>query len=167
MIIPDLIQVMREQGKKLEVVITVSQEDTNPIAIQFKEKLNKMQVSEYVHMVGRVDRKDLSALYRNVDYVFLLSRLESFSNNIIEAWYFRKPLVISDEEWAHGICKDAAIYVDRDNPYKIANEIISANKSGYYKDVINRGEEEYKSYPSINERTGQELEYVKQIAKET
>lgn len=167
MIIPDLVRLMKDLGVHFEIIITVGHDDANPIATQFKNRLNNLQVSDYVHMVGKVDRKNLSALYRKIDYVFLLSRLESFSNNIIESWYFEKPLIISDAEWARGICKDAAVYVDRDDPKEIVKKIIEAEKSGDINKVVLQGIEECRTYPSIQERTRQEICYVKKIAKET
>ncbi len=167
MCIPELIDEMRKAGRHFEIIITVDENDNNEIAQAFKNKLRSMAVEECVHMVGRVDKNDLSALYDKVDFVFLLSRLESFSNNIIEAWHYRKPLVISDQEWAHGICRDAALYVDRDDPVRIVEKLLECIDGGRAGDYVAKGVAEYRSYPSIEERTRQEMRYVKEIAETT
>lgn len=167
MCIPSLISEAEKLGKHFEIIITVNESDESSIARAFKMKLEELNVKKSVHMVGRVERKNLSALYEKIDFVFLLSRLESFSNNIIEAWYYQKPLVISDEEWAQGICKNAAIYVNRDNPADIAKSIIESIENNIVKGIIQKGIEEYKTYPSIQERTRQEISYVKDIYETT
>ena len=163
MCIPELINKMNDLGRPIEIIITVNENDVNRVALEFKKRIDALKVNDFVHMVGRIDKRNLSALYSKVDFVFLLSRLESFSNNIIEAWYYQRPLVISDQEWAHGICKDAAIYVDRENPGAIADTIIASIENGAVNEVVQKGLDEYKTYPSIQERTRQELSYVKEI----
>ena len=73
-------------------------------------------------MPGQINHYELKNLYKNIDYVFLLSQLESFSNNIIESWYFRKLLIVSNEEWSRSICKEGACYVERNSIEDIYNE---------------------------------------------
>ena len=55
----------------------------------FVRMLNKYQVLDMVEMIGQVQKDNIPDLYSKVDYVFLLSKLESFSNTILETWYFK------------------------------------------------------------------------------
>jgi len=104
----------------------------------------------------------LASLYSQVDYVMLLSKLESFSNNIIEAWQFRKPLVASSEDWAKAICKDAAVYVNRDSPEDVASKLryLECNPTDV-QNLINHGIKELAEYPSIAIRIREELAFLR------
>lgn len=164
MMIPEIIKEVNLLGRHIEIIFTVSDSDENQIANEFKEKIMSTGVSDSIHFVGSVNKNNLSALYKCIDYVFLLSRLESFSNNIIEAWYYEKPLIISDQEWAHGICGKAAVYVKRDNAHDIASKIIATDQGKIRDTVVSYGKEEYSKYPSIEKRTEAEIDYVKEIA---
>ena len=106
----------------------------------------------------------LASLYRQIDFVFLLSKLESFSNNIIEAWTFGKPLIASDEEWTHAICGDSAIYVERSSPEEIASQITSClNDEKRITQVVEAGKKILSEYPTIEERTEQELSFIEEV----
>ena len=83
------------------------------------QKLAKSQlakkVDELILLIGKIEKKNLPSLFDQIDFVFLLSILESFSNNIIESWTYKRPLIISDEHWARTICEGAALYVNNNN----------------------------------------------------
>ena len=116
-----------------------------------------------VAIIGEIRKEEISSLYGQVSHVFLLSKLESFSNNILECWYFKKPLIISDEIWSNSICKDAAFYVNRNNVGQICNviemlllqpDVVSAK--------ILSGIMEFGTYPLIHQKIKQELDFIKQ-----
>ena len=124
----------------------------------------KYRVEKYILIIGPIEKDCLSELYKKIDFVFLLSKLESFSNNIIESWYFKKLLIVSDELWAKSICKDTCFYVNRDDSASIADAIIHLIENPLkVKNFVNLGNQILKSYPSIKKRINQELEYIKAI----
>jgi hypothetical protein len=49
-----------------------------------------------------------------------LSDLESFSNNYMEAWKANVPLLVSDRDFARGICGESAIYCEPHDAAQIA-----------------------------------------------
>lgn len=163
MIIPKLVKRLKELDYNLEIIITVDENDSNSVSKRFISTVGEYGVEDYVHLVGKVEKEQLFSLYEKTDFVFLLSRLESFSNNIIEAWCYGKPLIVSDEEWAHSICKRAALYVQRDNVEDIAYKIQNVMTAEYIAEVVALGKKEYKTYPSVKERTEMEINYVKSI----
>jgi len=165
MLIPEIINELKLLTPNFKIIITASP-DNSKIYKKFKEKVDLLGVGEYISLIGNVKKEHLKSLYEQVDLIFLLSKLESFSNNIIEAWHFRKPLLISNEEWSRSICNDAAVYVDRLDARQIAKEAHSLfNNLEYQRDLIEKGMKETESYPSVYERTKQELSYVEEIKR--
>ena len=127
MLIPKLLNEFRNERLNFKIIITAPPSEVKSYN-EFMINIRKYGVESMIYVIGPVKKQQLPSLYKKVDYVFLLSKLESFSNNIIESWYFKKTLVISDEEWSRSICKNAAIYVDRNNPHDIVNIISKLEK---------------------------------------
>jgi glycosyltransferase involved in cell wall biosynthesis len=165
MLIPSLAAELRRLGRPFVFILTAPS-NGSMLHKQFCDQVRKLQVDDMVCVTGPVHKDQLSSLYDQIDYVFLLSKLESFSNNIIEAWYFRKPLLISDEPWARSICKDAAVYVDRDSVTDIAEKLCALMDGGdLYQLKVERGAAMLDDYPNIERRVHQEIDYVGQVLK--
>lgn len=73
--------------------------------------------------LGKIAPPDVARHLQEVDGLVNIARLESFSNNWVEAWAAGLPLISSDADWAHASCGDAAIYVDPDKPEQAAERI--------------------------------------------
>lgn len=163
MLVPYIALQLKELDIPFEFVLTAPL-DNSQEHIEFLEIVKSLNVENYINIIGPVKKEDLSSLYQKIDFVFLLSKLESFSNNIIEAWSYKRLLIISNELWAKSICKDAALYVERDNAKAIANEIKKIIGDRMLKEaIIEIASKEILSYPTINERTIAELNYIKQV----
>lgn len=133
---------------------------------KFESTAAVLGVHNHISIIGQVKKEELKSLYNKVDFVFLLSNLESFSNNIIESWYFEKPLIISDETWSRSICNDAGVFVDRSDINDISDKVIKLiSNQDLYKSEIEKGKIMLSVYPSIDERTEQELSYINEIFK--
>jgi len=164
--IPEIAFYLKKAGVDFQFILTAPIYKTNDIYIQFMKLVEKYEVQKMCFVVGQVNKEELKSLYEQVDFVFLLSKLESFSNNIIESWYFQKPLIVSNEEWAYSICKKAAYYVNRDNAKEIALKIEQLLKNQEKIDrIISTGLKELKNYPSIEERINIEMEYLYNVYK--
>lgn len=72
---------------------------------------------------GSVHPRDIGNLYAKADVLLSLSDLESFSNNYMEAWRARVPLVASDRDFAREICGDSAAYAEPHDPAGVARAI--------------------------------------------
>jgi glycosyltransferase involved in cell wall biosynthesis len=90
------------------------------------EAATQLDVSDLVRCIGRVDPAEMGAVVRSSSVVMLISALESFSNNVIEAFACGVPLVISDRDWAHGACKDAAVFVEPTSAQSVAMGVLRA-----------------------------------------
>jgi glycosyltransferase involved in cell wall biosynthesis len=163
LLIPYLIRAFRARGVSLTVHFTATYDDSR-LSIEFRQLAEELEVMNSIKMVGAISKGEIPKVYQGVDIVFLLSRLESFSNNIIESWFFRRPIVVSDLEWARAICKEAAIYVPRNSPDEIANEVLEFinNKDRLEKLEINV-EKELQSYPSISQRITEEFSLIRRL----
>lgn len=83
-------------------------------------------VADDLRFIGRVDQRSIGQALAQVHCVLLLSELESFSNNVIEAFVGGLPLVISDRDWARSACRDGAVYVEPHDPYEVARGLTQA-----------------------------------------
>lgn len=163
MLIPAIAAEMKKRGRPLAFVITAPR-DNSVLHEKFSDLTRQYGVEDCVMVTGPVDKEQLGSLYEQIDYVFLLSKLESFSNTILEAWYYKKPLLIADELWSRAICHDAAIYMDRDDVKDIADKLtclMDSRDTGIK--VVENGVDMLGNYPSTKQRIGQEIEYVKYI----
>lgn len=163
MIIPELLSSFKRKGIHFRIIFT-AELDTSKECLSFLKKISDLNLKNEINIVGSIKKEYISELYSKVDFVFLLSQLESFSNNILEAWYFNKVLVVADELWSRSICKNAALYVARNNPEEIVKSIgfLLENKV-LYGILVKNGLEQLSTYPNIDERTELEIDYIKKI----
>lgn len=163
MSIPDIALELKKQSQEFHFLLSAPL-DYSTVHKQFEAKTRHNNVQDMITIIGQVTKDKLASLYSQIDFVFLLSKLESFSNNIIESWYFQKPLIVADEIWAKAICKDAAIYVDRDSPTEVANVLTEhIRDQNKIQAVVEQGTQLLDSYPKIEERIQQEIEFVKNV----
>lgn len=132
--------------------------------MDFVRAVRKNDVEDMVSLVGPISKGQIPSLYNKIDFVFLLSKLESFSNNIIEAWHYKRPLIIAREDWAISLCGKSAFYVDRDDITQIADAIeYLIAKPELMSYLTSQGASELKSYPTIFEKLALELNYIEEI----
>ena len=165
MLIPSLAAEIRRRNREFIFILTAPPDNSNFHA-EFADLVRKHNVEDMMFLTGPVQKDQLSSLYGQIDYVFLLSKLESFSNNIIEAWHFGKPLLISDEPWARAICQDAAMYANRDSVGDIVDRLCDLlDAMDVRKRILDCGKAMLRSYPSIQERIHQEMDYIQYVFK--
>jgi len=165
--VPEIAYNLKKYNHAFQFIITAPN-DNSKIQQEFSQLTKKFNVKEMISIIGPVKKQQLKSLYAQIDVVLLMSKLESFSNNIIEAWHFKKPLVVSDEKWARGICKNAAFYINRESPENIAESIHNLQSKLKLKNrLIEEGLSQLKYYPSIIEKTKQEIAFLEQIYNDT
>lgn len=166
MLIPELAKAARRLDFRVKFRITAGQ-SKDSVANMFWAAIEESDLYEYVSVIEPVTKSELSEIYAETDFVFLLSQLESFSSTIIESWLFETPLVISDLEWSRAICGDAALYVNRSNPDKVMEEIIKfqSNRDNR-KLLVDKGVQMLDKFPTIEEKTARELSYVESFVED-
>src|SRR5690606_6942683 len=135
-IIPEVLECLfKKKTSNVSFIITVP--PNHPESIKLLAKAKKLNVADNIVFFDTVTPFEVPHLIEAVNALALFSKLESFSNNIIEAWTYKKALYISNEEWSKAICKEFAIYVDRNDANDISNKIIKyKNDSGKEEKLI-------------------------------
>lgn len=163
MLIPEIAKELKKNALNFKFVISTTA-DSSKEYNEFKKLVDKNDVSNMIQLIGSVPKSQLPSLFSKVDFIFLLSKLESFSNNIIEAYYYKKPLIISDLDWAKSICGNAAKYVDINNILDIANKVLTlVHDKDELKTQIKEQSLKLDTFPNITKRSIMELEYLKKI----
>lgn len=104
--------------------------------------------------VGPVSPEHVASLIAVSDVMVNVALLESFSNNFVEAWEMGKPLIVTDSGWARNSCRDAALYVDVDDPVGAAASIAEMMTSGAGRALVAAGTRRLQHLPSRSERFG-------------
>lgn len=150
--IPTMARHMSDMGvSDVSFVFTVDETDPNVFALI--SAVNQVEGFS-AEAIGRVNRRRRASILRSVDCLMLLSSLESFSNNLSEAWAADLPLVLPRLEWA-GVAGDAAVFVDPDDDSVAAAELaelISAARSQETLDLIRAGRRALNEMPSPEDK---------------
>ena len=97
--------------KSAKCVITVAPEQ-HPGARRLLERLGRGELAGKIENIGPVPSERLAQVYQNADALILPTLLESFSRTYLEAMHFGLPILTSDRDFAHNLCRNAAIYFD-------------------------------------------------------
>lgn len=111
-------------------------------ALILDSKLNHRD--EVMLNLGEVPVSEVPSCYHAVDCMLLPTLLESFTGNYPDAMQAGVPIITSDLDFAHVVCKDAAMYVDPMDAQAIAKALIQLADSKSMRDqLILKGYERY------------------------
>lgn len=119
-----------ELSKRPKLFVAGNIQDKNELA-RLNEFIIKHNLKDSVFLMGYVSEKELDKLYAECLGVIYPSIYEGFGYNILEAFYYKKPLITSKISSMPEIAKDAAVYVDpkSSNSIKEAIERIVNDKT--------------------------------------
>lgn len=161
-LLPEVAKHLRALSQRVTFVITVPEE--HPYSRNLMEIARRLGVDDYFHFFGSVEPDGCVELYRRSDAVLLLSLLESFSNNIIEAWTMKCPLVITDSDWSRGICGPAAMYVDRTDAASVAKALSTLRHDRtLVKRIVQAGHEMRDLYPDSASKLRETVMFLERI----
>lgn len=109
--IPELLKLAKRKKLEFRIVISVDKHEY----ISFYSKyvnIDFQLLDEYVFFVGKIPSDEIQSVYDISDVVVNISDLESFSNNYMESWLAKKPIIASDRDFSRNICGDSAFYVE-------------------------------------------------------
>ncbi|MDD3944783.1 MAG: glycosyltransferase [Bacteroidales bacterium] len=162
-ILPYVAKILSE--KKIIVKFVLSLDRKNQ---QIKELLLnpiiENRVENYFELIGKVESGYVHQVVKSSDALILLSKLECFSSNIIEAYSFRKVLFIADEPWSRAVCEDAGIFVDRVSPMDIAEKIIQLVKDkALYDSFVDKAQLSLRYFNTPEEKVRKQVEFLEGI----
>lgn len=144
-ILNKIIPILKEKIPSINFFITISNED-------YKNIINK-DFMEYVTNLEPLNVTECIEAYKNTDFLFLPTLLETFTATYPEAMIMKKPILTSDLSFARDLCGDAAVYFDPLSPKDISDKIINlVNNKSKIDELISRGEIRVKNFPSAKDR---------------
>ncbi|MBB5396048.1 glycosyltransferase [Mucilaginibacter sp. AK015] len=159
-LVPYILKELKDEGVT-DVNYLISVEADHPYSHTLMAKAKEFGVETNIYLLGRVKVDEVKYLYAVSSASMLLSKLECFSSNIIEAWTYQKPLLLADEEWARSICEDAVIYVDRDDAQQIADKIRQLKTvKGTYKTIVDNGLTQIKTYNTPEQKVIKQIKFL-------
>lgn len=122
--------------------------------------IKQLGVADFFKNIGPVEPVNVATLISQVDFVMNISLLESFSNNFVEAWAMKKPLITVSDEWAYSAAKEAALYIDvLDDRIQVESFISALNSD--IGNVVTRGLSILEFYPDYNEKNALYIDAIK------
>lgn len=125
-----------------------------------------LNVTDYVKTLGHIPNSEIAKVYLRSHIIMSLSSAEASTAVYPEAMCARRPLIISDTDFAHASCENAALYVDPFNPAEIAEKIFYlSSHSELVSELVENGEEIFtKNYPDPAAKWKQQRELLIKLA---
>ena len=121
-------------------VLTISA-DQHPNAPGVLRSIQRHGLTEHIITVGRIEQEQLGDYYLACDALLLPTFLESFTGTYIEAMQFGRPILTSDLDFAHEVCRDAAEYFDPWDTGAIRDAIVRLrDNSKLRQELVERGQ---------------------------
>lgn len=156
-IIRDVIPYLRDKELDYKFVLTID---------KISYELLFGDLKEHVINLGAINSNLCPSAYEQSDALFLPTLLECFTASYPEAMKMNKPILTSNLSFARGICKDAALYFEPQDPLDIANKIIelSLNRS-LQKTIIEKGNDYLGGFETAQSRARKYVEVFEHVSK--
>lgn len=109
-------KLIKEENLPFLIVLTIDER----FATYFLEKININKL-DCIFNVGKIAGVYMPSLFKQCDVMLFPSLLETYGLPYIEAMAFEKPILTSDLDFAHELCKDVAFYFDPFDAQSILN----------------------------------------------
>ncbi|MBW8327114.1 MAG: glycosyltransferase [Prolixibacteraceae bacterium] len=144
-ILNQVVPLLEKKIKHFHFITTLPQIDYNKIILP--------HIKPYVLNTGPLSIKRCVQLYREVDFSFLPTLLESFTATYPESMFMKKPILTSDLPFAKDLCRDAALYFNPISPINIVETIMKVlSDETIYQKLISNGQQRVKDFPSASQR---------------
>lgn len=160
-LLPEIAVELRDRHHLSDVVFVLTLPPNHPGTLQIFEKARRLGVLNQLHNLGPIPQEGCAEAYRACQAVILPSQLESFSNNIAEAWTMRKPLLITDMDWSRSLCGEGAVYFSYNSAKHAATQLVRLKTdTQLYQRVVECGHDVLASYPTSEQRFQQYLTII-------
>ena len=143
-------RLIKEKQLPIKIYITILARHGRKAKLLLHD-IMKMKIEDTLINLGQIKHRNMPEFIINSDAIILPSLLESFSLSCIEAWQYKKPLLVSNIDTFKSFCSNAALYFD---PYSPEN-ILEAIKTSIYnpktrEEVIKNGIKQAKQLSDTN-----------------
>lgn len=123
-------------------------------------------VTDYIKTLGHIPNSEIGKVYLRSHIIMSLSSAEASTAVYPEAMCAKRPLIISNTDFAHASCGNAALYVDPFHPAEIAEKIFYlSNHPELVSELVENGEEIFtKNYPDPAAKWKQQRELLIKLA---
>ncbi len=165
-LLPNIVKSMLESGLN-NFCFLLTMDEKSSYAKEVLNLVAEMNLKEYIVNLGPVEHHKVANLIEQCDAMINIARLESFSNNFVEAWQMEKVLFVTDDEWAKDSCGNAAVYLDVDNKKSLSLKMkkVMEDKS-FYANIIEEGRKQLNTYPNPKEKISQFVEIINKYSGE-
>jgi glycosyltransferase involved in cell wall biosynthesis len=127
----------------------------------------RLGVGGNVVTLGNLTLEKLADAYSKATCVFLPTLLEASSAVYPESFWFRRPLITSDLDFARELCGNAALYVNPNNINEMARSIINLiTAPETFSNLIEAGEKQLRlKYPSATSKFDMQMAMLESFCK--
>ena len=127
---------------------------------------NECGISYRIETLGVLSLSELATAYQQASAILLPTLREASTAVYPESFYFRRPLITSDLDFAHELCGEAALYVPPLEPDKIAEAILDlARSEELTARLIECGDERLAmGFPSAEAKFTQQIEVLTAVS---
>ncbi|HZV20197.1 MAG TPA: glycosyltransferase family 4 protein, partial [Hyphomicrobiales bacterium] len=165
-IIPEVAAAIRkaDPGLGFQFQLTLDPESQPWRALH--RKTMALDAQNFVTTLGVLTLDDLARAYQKAAAVFLPTLREASTSVYPESFYFRRPLVTSDRDFARELCGDAALFIPPRDADAIAHCLIKLLRSpDLGKGLAEAGERQLaRRYPDPDTKFAMQLELMMQVA---
>jgi len=166
-IIPKTAAILQAQGVGDAFKFVTTLPDSGSVSDNFWRIARELHVENMVENIGPIVLRDCPKWYAATDILFLPTLLETFSVTYLEAMKMNRPIVTTDLDFAHDVCGEAAEYFEPRNADSAARAILKiSNDSRYYLELVRKGTERLKTFPTPEEKYRLLIEWIQFAAKE-
>ena len=131
---------------------------------RISEKSRALDVEQHIVNEGPVPILNGPALYASCHIVFLPSLLETFSANYPEAMASCRPIVTTDLDFSHSICRDAAQYYEALNATSAAEAVLGLISSeNRWDELTEAGQKRLQEFPNSRERADRYVAILEKV----
>jgi len=158
--LPAIAQAMRSLGLR-DFCFVSTMPERHSYTVSVEQGFEEFGGSAHFTNIGPVPAEAVSSLLHTTDAVCTFSRLESFSNNFVEAWKMQRSLVVTDADWARESCGTGALYVDPENAVDTAHTLAEIMADATLRSsLVREGTKRLAEFPSPEEKTRLYLECI-------
>jgi glycosyltransferase involved in cell wall biosynthesis len=165
-VIPRVAAAMHRQDPNLDFEFRLTLATDSAEWRRLTADAHSMGIGARIVTLGVLDAPSLARAYQDSSAVFLPTLREASTAVYPESFFFRRPLVTSDLDFARELCGEAALFVPPFEPERIAQCLMELAQSADLRSkLVEAGQRQLvRAYPSAAEKFSMQLAVLSQVA---